>query len=223
MKTLRSTRSRHARRASGFSLLEMMMVVAIIMIMATVSFMSLQPALKQQRVTNAYNTTLSAMRQARDNAVAQRTSYMVVLDNAATPNTITVSPTFGAFTGSLAPVTYQLPSDVTFKNVPGIPTLITQTPDGFGVGGAAIDFGFTGQGVGVGGQNRIYFCPDGSAQDAAGGVGQCTGNPSSGVVYIARPTELLSSRAITVWGSTGRIRGWRLYINGAGGPAWQRQ
>jgi len=199
------------------------MVVAIIMIMATVSFMSLQPMLKQQRVNNAYNMVLSAMRQARDNAVAQRTSYMVVMDTTTTPHTITVAPTFAAFQGARNPVTYQLPLDVVFDAEPGIPTANTKTPDGFGLGAAAIDFGYTGSGAGLGGQNRIYFCPDGSAQDAAGGIGQCSGNFNCGVVYMARRGDLYSSRAITVWGATGRIRGWRLYANGAGGTKWSRQ
>lgn len=219
----RSNSSRRKNQTRGFSLLEMMMVVAIIMIMATVSFMSLQPVMKQQRVNNAYNVVLSAMRQARDNAVGQRTSYMVVMDTTTIPHQITVAPTFGAFQGSLASVTFQLPRDVIFDNEPGIPTSNTFTPDSFGTGAQPVDFGYTGSGAGVGGQNRIYFCPDGSAQDAAGGAGQCTGNPNSGVVYIARRGELYSSRAITVWGATGRIRGWRLYNNGAGGTAWQRQ
>ncbi|MFY9559531.1 MAG: hypothetical protein WAQ52_04790 [Terriglobales bacterium] len=223
MKSLRANQPHRTYRASGFSLLEMAMVLAIMMIMSTITFMSLQPVLKQQRVTNAYNTVLSAMRQARDNAVAQRTSYVVFMDTTTTPHSIRVSPTFVGPQGILAPVTYSLPMDVNFSAEPGIPNSNLNTPDRFGVGARAIDFGYTGQGAGIGGQNRIYFCPDGSAQDAAGGIGQCSGNPSNGVVYIARPGELMSSRALTVWGATGRIRGWRLYNNGAGGPAWQRQ
>lgn len=215
--------SRRSNRARGTSLLEMMMVVAIIMIMATVSFMSLQPVMKQQRVNNAYNAVLSAMRQGRDNAIAQRTSYVVIMDTTTNPHSITVAPTFGGFQGAQNSVTFQLPMDIWFDNEPGIPTANNKTPDSFGTAGRAVDFGYTGSGTGVGGLNRIYFCPDGSAQDAAGGAGQCMGNFSSGVVYIARRGELMSSRAITVWGATGRMRGWRLYNNGAGGTAWQRQ
>ena len=98
--------------------------------------------------------------------------------------------------------------------------LVTSTEDG-----VADSWHFQDKGkavtVKVGGKNQIYFCPDGSAQDSAGGVGQCSGNMNNGVVYIARPAELMSSRAITIWGATGRIRGWRIYNNG--GVAWQRQ
>lgn len=199
----------------------MVIVMSMILIMATVSFISMQPMIKQQHVNNAYNTVLSVMRQARDNSVAQRTSYVVTLDSTTTPHTISIAPTFAGPQGIQAPITYKLPNDVKFDAEYGIPTAPTQTPDGFGTGAKAIDFGYTGQGVGVGGKNIIYFCPDGTAQDATGGAGQCTGNMNNGVVYIARTGELLSSRALTVWGATGRIRGWRLYTSG--GTAWQRQ
>ena len=198
------------------------MVLALIIIMATISFISLQPLVQKQGVNNAYNTVLSAMRQARDNSIAQRTSYVVTLDSTTTPHSLTVAPTFAGPQGIQAPVTYVLATDVRFTAVAGIPTAPTNTPDGFGTGAKAIDFGYTSQG-GAGGRNQIYFCPDGSAQDAAGGIGQCTGNVNNGVVYIARPGDLLSSRALTVWGSTGRIRGWRLYNGGGGGVVWKRQ
>jgi prepilin-type N-terminal cleavage/methylation domain-containing protein len=213
-------RATQRQRAAGFSLLEMMIVCAILLIVGSYSFMSLIPMLKQQRVNNAYNITLGAMRQARDNAIAQRTSYKVTFTSTTTSNTVTVEPTLaGGFQGSQSTVTYSLPTDVGFKAISGIPTG-ANTPDSFGNGATAIDFGYPGSGSG--GDNFIYFCPDGSSQNAVGGGGQCLGNWSGGVVYIARTGELLSSRAITLWGGTGRVRGWRLYSNGSGGYQWLR-
>lgn len=206
--------------ASGFSLLEVAVVMAIIIIVASISIMSLQPSLRAQHITNAYNTTLSALRQARDNAVAQRTSYSVTFLASGSTNTITVAPTLSAFQGAQNAATYSLPADVAFTIVSGAPS--SSTPDGFGSGAKAIDFGYTATGSGTGGQTVLYFCPDGSAQDATGGPGNCSGNWNSGVVYLARPGELLSSRALTVWGATGRIRGWRLYGK-SGGYQWHRQ
>ena len=207
---------------SGFSLLEMAFVMAIVIIMASVGIMSLQPSLKAQRVTNGYNTTLAALRQARDNAVAQRTSYSVTFTASTTgPNTITLAPTLTTFQGVQNSTTYTLPNDIAFTVVSGVPS--SATPDGFGAASTAVDFGYTSNGTGTGGASVLYFCPDGSAQDAAGGVGSCQGNMSSGVVYLARPGELLSSRALTVWGATGRIHGWRLYPNNSGGYTWVRQ
>jgi len=194
------------------------MVVAIMIVMASIGFLTLQPSLKAQRVANAYNITLSALRQARDNAVSQRTSYHVQFVSTTTANTINVTPMVTTFQGAQS-FTYSLPTDVAFSAQSGIPT--SGTPDGFGAGVTAIDFGYKPQGTGTTGSADLYFCPDGSVQDDVTGL--CGGNWNSGVVYIARPGELMSSRAITVWGGTGRIRGWRLYNNTSGGVAWQRQ
>ena len=51
----------------------------------------------------------------------------------------------------------------------------------------------------------MIFYPDGSAQDDLG-------NFNSGVIYLTRPGDLYSSRALSIFGTTGRIRGWRLYL-----------
>lgn len=213
----RNTPSRK-HRESGFTLLEMVVVLAISIIVSVISMMSLIPMLKAQRVTNAYNLTLSALRQARDNAVSQRTSYSVTFA-AGTTNTITVTPTLTTFQGAQNTQVYKLPSDITFNVQTGFPAI---GPDKYGTGLYAIDFGYTANG-GTGGQSTVYFCPDGSAQDSEGGAGNCQGSWDGGVVYLGRPGELLSSRAITLWGGTGRIRGWRLYSNGSGGYQWLRQ
>jgi prepilin-type N-terminal cleavage/methylation domain-containing protein len=225
MRSLRTNRVHRRHRASGFSLLEMMTVVAISLIVTVGSVMALVPVLNQTRVTNAYNTTLSALRQARDNAVSQRTSYSVTFSNSVTPNTVTVAPVLPtgatAFQGDLPSTTYQLPNGVTFYAASAIAS--TTPPDSFGTGANAIDLGYTANGVGTGGQTVIYFCPDGSAQDAEGGAGNCLGSWDNGVVYISRSTDLLSSRALSIWGATGRIHGWRFYPNSSGGYQWLRQ
>ena len=87
-------------------------------------------------------------------------------------------------------------------------------PDGFGTGVNPIDFGQT-----LAGEPFFYvvFMPDGSSQDNLG-------NYNSGVVYLTRPGDNIynSSRAITVWGATGRIRGWRL-AQQAGVATWVQQ
>ena len=211
----------HSRQLeSGFTLLELAAVMAISLIVSAFSMISMMPVMKQYRITNAYNTTLSALRQARDNAISQRTSYSVTFSKTASANTITIAPTFSGFQGAQSPVTYQLPTDVSFDVESAFAS--TPPPDGYGSGLVAIDFGYTANG-GRGGASTIYFCPDGSAQDAEGGAGSCAGSWDGGVLYIAHTGDLLSSRAITLWGGTGRIRGWRLYSNNAGGYQWLRQ
>jgi hypothetical protein len=41
------------------------------------------------------------------------------------------------------------------------------------------------------------------------------------VIYVARPNELTGARAITLLGTTGRIRGWRLGPKPGGGVLWE--
>lgn len=226
---MRSLKNSARHRASGFSLIEMVSVLGIIIVLATVSSVKLVPIMQQQHITNAYNTTVAALRLARDNAVGQRTSYSVTFANAVAPSpyaTITVAPVGAGFQGAQKAVVYQLPTDVSFLAQAGLPTASTAVPDGYGSGTTAIDFGWTINGVGTGGQATIYFCPDGSSQRAPGtnNDGSCPGTWDGGVVYLARHGDLTSSRAITLWGGTGRIRGWRLYPNTSGGGyRWLRQ
>jgi Tfp pilus assembly protein FimT len=218
MRSPKQNGGRRRHRERGFSLLEMMTVVALGIVVTAITFISMVPVLKQGRLNNAYNTTLAAMRQARDNAVSQRTSYSVTFTTSTSPakNTITVAPTLTTFQGEQNTVTYQLPSDIAFLAQSGLPTT---APDGYGTGVLAIDLGYTAHATG--GSQTVYFCPDGSAQDDS--TGNCLGNADGGVVYIARAGDLLSSRAVTLWGATGRIRGWRLYPLGGGGYQWLRQ
>ena len=122
-----------SRRMRGFSMIEMMIVIALILIVAAFSIMAIQPALKDGHVTEGYNQTLMAMRQARDISVAQRQIYFVTLSNAVAPNTITITQ---GSTGTVIS-TYSLPTDVAFDVEPGIPispVAFPTTPDGFGAG-----------------------------------------------------------------------------------------
>src|ERR1700680_4338398 len=106
-----------SRRTRGFSMIELMVVIALILVVTTFSIMPIQPSLKQGHVTEAYNQTLMAMRQAREISVAQRQIYFVTLSNAVQPNTITITQ---GSTGVVT-ATYSLPADVAFVAVAGIP------------------------------------------------------------------------------------------------------
>jgi prepilin-type N-terminal cleavage/methylation domain-containing protein len=206
----RKTGGMTKRRTRGFSIIELMIVVTIMLILSGISFISLQPALKQLHVTNAYNTTLATMRLARQMAIGKRNTFSVTFNNAVIPNTITINDLNPVSPAAVE--TVPLPRDTAFSNEPGIPSTTATTPDHFGTGNAAIGFD---QSVAPGVPNVIYFLPDGSAQDAGNNI-------NNGVVYIARPGTLLSSRAITLWGATGRLRGWRLDKTG-GIYQWNQQ
>ena len=65
------------RRHSGFTLIELMVVLAIIAIMATIGIPSYQNMIRDNRLTSATNTLLSALQYARSEAVTQRADITV--------------------------------------------------------------------------------------------------------------------------------------------------
>jgi type II secretory pathway pseudopilin PulG len=207
------------RAAEGFSLLEMMIVVALLFTVAAITAIAYVPVMNSQHVTDAYNTTLTTLRRAHDQAQNDMRIYLVQF---AAPGTITVSQTnpAGGNVGCVIPatgtvlLTETLPSDVSFQVESGAPasnTTAPTTPDAFGTAAYAIDFdqGYTP------GYTYVCFNPNGTASDGAGNI-------NNGVIYLGRSNDEFSARAVTLWGATGRIRGWRLYASGAG-AAWSQQ
>lgn len=205
-----------SNRQKGFSLLELMVAICIILILAAVGFISLQPMLKRSHVDSGYETTLMALRNTRNLAITQSHEYYVVFNPAGFPaGTIQIQYQPPAVGGGAAPplqqvITYSLPADVNFGVLSGFPGA---TPDGFGSGGTAIDLG---QSLAGSPMNYVVFMPDGSARDQVG-------NFNNGVVYLTpADNNIYNSRAVTVWGSTGRIRGWRVNTV-AGVNTWVQQ
>jgi len=198
-----------SRKNRGFSLLELLIVIAIGLTMAGITFISLMPLFKQNHIDQAYDTTLSVLRRYRNQSIEQSKRYILTFT---TPGTITVQYWGVAVPVSPAPVTvatYTLPPDMQFAVQSGFPAI---TPDSQGT--AAISLNACT--VVEAGNPCLIFYPDGSAQDDSG-------NYNSGIVYITRPTSnMYSSRAITVMGTTGRVRGWRLY-NQSGSNIWVQQ
>ena len=204
------------RKNTGFSLLELMITVTIALILTGVSYIALNPVLNQAHINSAYDTTLMALRNTRNLAITQSHEYYVNFNPAGFPaGTIQVEYQPGPVGGIAQPIqqviTYSIPSDVSFAVQAGFPAV---TPDGFGTGVNAIDFGQSLAGEPM---NYVVFMPDGSAQDNLG-------NFNSGIIYLTRPgdNKYNSSRAITVWGATGRLRGWRLSQT-AGVGTWVQQ
>lgn len=202
----------------GFSLLEMLTVVSIGLVIGGMTFITMMPLLNKGHIDSAYDTTLAVMRNTRHLAITQGHEYIVTFNPGGYPaGTIEVQyqppPALGSNTYPPLQLvnTYAISTDTSFALQSGFPTGVSNTPsDGLESTPLAIDFGYTPVG-GTGGSNIIAFMPDGSARDATSPSNG--GNYSSGVVYITRPTGVVTdSRAISVMGTTGRVRGWRLNV-----------
>ncbi len=193
-----------------------MIVVFIGFTITAISVIALMPLFNRAHIDSAYDTTLAAMRNARHLAITQSHQYYVIFTPAIATTPITppqiqimYQPPAPAVGAALPPVqqvmTYSLPIDINYAVMGGTPVT---SPDSFGTGLVPIDFG---QGLGAGSLNYVSFMPDGSSQDNLG-------NYNSGIIYMTRTGDTVySTRAITVWGATGRIRGWRLYQTRRGG------
>jgi prepilin-type N-terminal cleavage/methylation domain-containing protein len=184
----------------GFSLLELLITIAIGLTMAGVTFMALMPLFKQNHVDQAYDTTLSVIRNYRNLSITQSKRYILIFTP---PGTITVQYWGVGVPVSPAPVTvatFTLPPDIQFGVQAGFPN---PGPDSLDTGTSAV----TVNNCALVSQNCLILYPDGSAQDDLG-------NFNSGVFYLTRTGDVYSSRAVSIFGTTGRVRGWRLYKQG---------
>jgi type II secretory pathway pseudopilin PulG len=187
----RGCRGLGAERADvGYSMLEATVVVAAVLVLSAVSVLRIQSVWATSQADNACYAVLGSLRQARRSALTEQRKFVVTFT---TPGLIVVQriePNLQLTEISRA----TLLSGMEFRAEPGIPTSTHDTPDHFGTGSVAIDFN---------GGNQIFLHSDGSARDA-------TGRVNNGVVYLARPGDIGSSRAVTLFGATGRIKDWRL-------------
>jgi len=192
---IRIKESLKVRNTQGFSILELLIVVSVLAIVSGTSMILIGPALKARAEEMAARIVTVEMRRARQVAVDTRRLIKVTFT---APQTITVewqSPGAGGWNPLSQTV---LPEEMEFL----IDGALDSGPEGFGYS-SAINFSI--------GAQEIFFLPDGSAIDSSGVI-------SSGVVYVSRPGEVESTRAVTLFGATGRLKHWK-YIEAA--ESWE--
>jgi type II secretory pathway pseudopilin PulG len=193
----------------------MVVVLGVVFVVAATALMNILPSIRSSRANAAMEMVLGEMRRAHERAVDERRIYRVTFT---APQTIqvdvgqvaiigtTITDSAPVFNAAQPPLT--LPGNIQFLAAAGIPTNPNATPDGFGSGAVAIDFDVANGGA----RTQIYFQPDGRALDGANRL-------NDGVVYLAEPNNLFSSRAVSLYGTTGRSKSWFLtQVNGA--PKW---
>ncbi len=195
------TRNTTARGDRGFSVVELLMVVAIVLVICSASLMAINSVLKSSRADYALQITLGQIRQVHQRAIDERRVYRLTFTTPGNIRTDRMDFSGGVWTPSFIGC-INLPSDMQFTVVSGTPT--TTTPNGFGSASNAVDLSVNN----TSGATQVFFQADGRVLDSVNRV-------ANGIVYVARPADLASSRAVTIFGSTGRVKGWKLFTSGS--------
>jgi Tfp pilus assembly protein FimT len=211
-------RKRTRTAEQGFSLIEMVMVVALAFTVMAFAVMNTMGSSQNARANAAMDAVVAQLRQAREIAIAKRRNVQVQFT---APNqiqlTVLTLPAIGALPAEAVPPamapTYlndNVPGGLTFAVLPA-----TDTPMKFGnstaislqqpTGGGAWTVMFTTSGA---------FC--GSAQAAASLYQATNNNPVNATIFLGIVGKPNTARAVTIFGVTGRIRSY--YWTGT---AWQ--
>ncbi len=191
----------------GFSMLEMTVVIALILIVSAIAVIKLAPVLQDAKVDVAMRQVLDQLRQAREYSIANRRYVQVTFPTVAVGGqtqyqiVTTIRNDLTAGGGPVNPVMSTVPIQypATFMTFGGV-----DTPDAYG-NASAIEF----NGVNGGPAAGMMFQSDGEL------VAGATYLPINGTVFLGVAGQTNSARAITVLGTTGRIRAWKAAANAA--------
>jgi prepilin-type N-terminal cleavage/methylation domain-containing protein len=203
---------RDARSQRGFSLLELMVVVMLILIISAMAMLAYLPTLQDARFDTAMRQVLDQLRQGREYALTNRRYVQVTFPTVVVGTqteyfvTLTQRNDLTAGAGAVNPVLSSIP--IQFPATYVVLSAI-DTPDGFSGGAPAGPIVF--ESISGGPVGGMLFQSDGELVDGT------TFQPINGTVFLGQTGKATSARAITVLGGTGRVRGWK-----GTGAAWYR-
>lgn len=168
----------------GYSLVETLVVASLACTLTGTAVVQVRTQRATIHADNAMRLVMGELTRARDLAVAQRRNIRVTFVGANEVQLTRLEVPTG--TTLLRRVTME--GNIRFALPAGTP----DTGDAFGAA-SALDFD---------GSGTLIFNSDGMLVDAAGAV-------INGTVFLAAPSDPYATRAVTVLGSTGRVRGFR--------------
>jgi type II secretory pathway pseudopilin PulG len=189
------------RQARGFSLLEAVVVVAIMMMLAGLAVIQSFGSLQGYQANSAQDTIAGQLRVARQLAISQRRNVQIQFNSTTTPYSVsyTVLPRPGSGDPAQPAVSAILTSQPMYMQESGVP----DTPMGFGTcSGSGICIG----GV-AGGPAFMQFTSSGQFTDATGVTAL------NGTIFLGIPNQVRTARAVTIMGATGRVRPYT-YVGG---------
>jgi prepilin-type N-terminal cleavage/methylation domain-containing protein len=180
MKTIPSMRRQH-----GFTLLEAMATISITAIVGSMATAGIVSARRGYQGDGAMRVVMSQLNLAREMAITQRRNMEVQFVGGNWVRIVRheVAPGVTTVLSSMA-----LEGNAQFALTSGV----SDTPDGFGAT-SAVEFGAAA---------TVMFTTDGTLIDSGG-------TPVNGTVFLSIQNQQISARAVTVLGSTGRVRGYK--------------
>lgn len=173
----------------GYSLVETIVVAALAMTLMGMTLVQINTSRASMNADNAMRLVMTEMARARDMAIQQRRMMRVAFVNT---NEVRVERRDVA-----TPVYTMLRRAIMQGSLKfALPAGTPDTTDAFGAGGA-LDFD------GASASTDVCFNGDGML------VRCINGQVINGTVFLAAPNDSFATRAVTILGSTGRVRGFR--------------
>lgn len=181
----------HFRSERGYSLIETLVVAALAMVLMAMTVVQIRASRATFAADNAMRHVMGEMARARDMAIQQRRVMLIQLLPTNELRIVRVNPNTNLPEPDPLRRTI-LEGNIGFALPPGTP----DTPDAFGAG-SAWDFD------GANPTTEVAFNGDGMM------INRTSGNVINGTVFLAAPNDPYATRAVTVLGATGRVRGFR--------------
>ena len=189
------------RREKGFSFVELIIVVGVVSVMTVLALPLMQNTVPSLRANAAMDQVIRLLRSARHSAISDRRITQLSFIGTNQIQILQVPPTGGA------PVPLDIPSTLEGGGQFLVFATVPDTPMGFGNTTAV---SFTNPANPGGGFPATQFLSDGS-------FGTAVGVPVNGTVFIGVPGKPYTARAVTILGTTGRIRAYHW-----DGTQWQQ-
>jgi Tfp pilus assembly protein FimT len=170
--------------SAGYSLVEAGIVIMAMLIIASFALPEFNTMRRRMSGDAALNQTVAQLRHGRELAISQRRNIELRFADERRIDLVRLEIP----NGSTVLSNVILDGNVEFRLFDDLP----DTPDSFGKG-SAVDFG---------GTERLTFLSDGTLVND-------DGNPVNGSVFLGLADHAETARAVTIIGSTGRVRGYR--------------